>query len=97
MGSLDATALCPSLDIPKCAKLAAERMIQNQIKCEWIDIKWATIYIALNRTQDQIYRERMLDIVPFCTNLEGRRPTILTIDQDREKMEMDQITQLLYP
>ena len=36
VGSLDATALYPSLDILKCAKLAAKRVVESKLKFEWM-------------------------------------------------------------
>ena len=57
VGSLDAEALYPSLDIEIGAELCKEKIIQSEMEFEGVDMRWATVYCALNMTQAQINRE----------------------------------------
>ena len=47
VGSIDATGLYPSLDIPRCCDLAAKKIIKSGLRFKNVDIEWASIYVAL--------------------------------------------------
>ena len=47
VGSLDASALYPSLLIKKCTKVAAQRVAKSGIRFEGFNLEWACIYVAL--------------------------------------------------
>ena len=48
VGSIDASALYPSINIGHASKLCWERMRTSGIKFPHFDLEWATIYLALN-------------------------------------------------
>ena len=76
LGSLDATALYPSLDNKKVAKLCGEMVRESTLKFEGIDWKWASLYVALNSKPWQIISWRMTDIIPKRRFKQGQQPTI---------------------
>ena len=41
VGSLDAAALYPSLDVAKCSRMCAERIMETQLEFEGVDYEWA--------------------------------------------------------
>ena len=84
VGSLDASALYPSLDINKCCKIAAQRVIESGVEFEAFDVEWGSVYVALNMTQEDVYREKLSMIVPkpSAKNATGKnRPTITSIER----------------
>ena len=56
VGSLDAKALYPSLDIRKCSRIAAERVIQSGVEIQGVNWEWATVYVALNMPKHSTHR-----------------------------------------
>ena len=64
VGSLDATALYPSLDSLKVAKLCGRLATENRLAIENVDYVWAGAYIACNMHPEQVFREGLSDCVP---------------------------------
>ena len=54
IGSLDVKALYPSLVISACAKICKEKFLESPAKFEDTDMKWASIYLALNMKGYQV-------------------------------------------
>ena len=54
LGSLDPTALYPSLDDKRVAKLCGEFVRVSSLIFEGIDWKWAFIYVAMNSKPWQV-------------------------------------------
>ena len=64
------------------AAIAAQKVIDSGLKFKNIDLEWAMVYVALNMDQDQIYKEKLADIIPYRKSNKGNRPTVLTIADD---------------
>ena len=92
VGSLDVKALYPSLEIGKCARICHDRFLTSDLEFEDVDIKWASIYLALNLKVHQIVRADLQQLVPrrivSANYKEGKDPTVLTIGVD-EKQERE--------
>ena len=43
VGSLDANALYPSLDVPSCCKIASQKVMESEVKFSDFDVEWAAI------------------------------------------------------
>ena len=85
VGSLDAEALYPSLDTNKCAQICEDRVLASKINFEGVDYSWATRYVALNMTQDEINRARLHRIIPRKKAKSGSRPTVRTWEDEEKK------------
>ena len=95
VGSVDAQGLYQSLNVPKCCKMTSERVMKTGLKFWNVDLKW-----ALNMDQEDIYRERLADIIPFRRSTKDHnRPTVLTVDKDskRERWKWSKPTKLYTP
>ena len=84
VGSLDVKALYPSLDIEACSKICQERVMNSSLKVEDWDVKWATIYCALNMSREEVIREDMGMIIPRRIATSGKDPTVLTAEKDEK-------------
>ena len=84
IGSLDVKALYPSLAIEKCARICADRVMKSPIVFEDVDYHWASIYLALNMTREQVIREDLGMLVPRRRSNQGKDPTVLTIETDEK-------------
>merc|ERR1711954_361651 len=80
IGSLDAAALYPSLKTRKCAKLVGEYIRKNKLQFEGVNMKWATLYIALNSEPWKINSWRMGKIIPQRRFTNGPRPCMKGAD-----------------
>ena len=78
VSSLDVEALNPSLDIQICSKIVAQEIANGSLRFEGIDWVCATIYVALNMSQNQIRREGLEDVIPSRLRQQGKRPTVKT-------------------
>ena len=58
--------------------------MQSEMEFEGVDMRWATVYCALNMTQAEINREELNLVIPVKRARQGKRPTILTV-YDEEK------------
>ena len=76
VGSLDATALYPSLDVRQCSKLCGEMLRESPLKVEGIDYTWAAMYVALTSEQWQINSWKMDHIIPYRRHINGSQPGI---------------------
>ena len=43
------------------------------MKVDGVDWRWASIYVALNHTRDQIISEGLANIIPFRVTKNGRQ------------------------
>ena len=84
IGSLDVVSLYPSLDIPKCAKICREQILKSDPNFDGIDLKWATMYVAMTNTQLQINQKGIQDIIPGRRHKNGERPGIRGAIDDPE-------------
>ena len=76
VGSLDASALYPSLDTVKCAKLCGEYVRESNLEFKGIDWEWATLYVVLNTPQWKINSWRLGSVLPSRRFKQGDRPSI---------------------
>ena len=76
VGSLDAAALYPSLDVTRCSKMCGEMIRNSPVTFEGVDYEWASLYIALNTKPREITRWRMNSIIPSRRFTGGRPPGI---------------------
>ena len=76
VGSLDATALYPSLDVQRCGQLFGQMIQESKLEFRGVDYKWAAIYIALNCKPWEITRWKMNHLVPSRRFKGGQRPKI---------------------
>ena len=84
VGSVDVNALYPSLEIKQCAKICAERVRRSPLKFEDIDYHWATVYLALNMSREEVIREDMGMLVPIRRATQGKDPTVLSVETDEK-------------
>ena len=59
------------------------------MKVDGVDWRWASIYVALNHTRDQIISEGLANIIPFRVTKNGRQyngtyPTVKTVYEDQK-------------
>ena len=85
VGSLDVKALYPSLEIEKTSKICAERVRNSGLKVDGIDWIWATKYIALNWTRQEVNTRGMGVLIPSRKYRMGKNPSVLTISVDDKK------------
>ena len=78
VGSLDAEALYPSLNTKLCGKECGRLVAESGLDIEGVDWRWATLYIALNCSQNEINRERLSRYCPRRKYKYGPRPGITT-------------------
>ena len=100
VGSLDAEALYPSLNIVESSKMCEERVMASGMIFEGVDYGWATRYVALNMSQEDINREKLYKIIPRRKSRAGQRPTVRTYTEEESKVRWryvrtpEQLTQL---
>ena len=63
VGSLDAEALYPSLNIDKTAKLIGELIEEVFLKWEGVDFRWASIYVAMEIDEFEVIRRNLQQLV----------------------------------
>ena len=51
--SIDVTALYPSLDIREAAKICGEAFAKSTLKCENINYRTATVFLAVTLTDEE--------------------------------------------
>ena len=64
VGSLDAEALYPSLNIDKTAKLIGELIGEAGLKWEGVDFRWASIYVAMEMDEYEVIRRNLQHLIP---------------------------------
>ena len=72
------------MEIKKCAQICTDRVMKSPLKFEDMDYHWATVYLALNMSRDQIIREDMGMLVPRRRANQGKDPTVLTLETDEK-------------
>ena len=87
VGSADVKALYPNLDIPFAVDKAYEIFYDSAVQIVGIDTEELGLYLALNRTKDQL---KELGLLPYCPTRKtrrGRPPTITgcALDECRSK------------
>ena len=85
VGSADVKSLYPSLDIDFAAEKVGEMFLQSGIDAEVTNTKELGLYLALNRTRDQLKRKGLADYCPERKTNRGRPPTITGCAQDEKE------------
>ena len=86
LGSLDVTALYPSLVIAEAARMCGEEVTASVVVFEEVDWTWEAVYLALNMTQKETKKKRLSKILPKRKKgMRGSRPTVLTVETDKVK------------
>ena len=86
IGSLDTKALYPSLNISQSAQICEDRILGSDLHVDGVDYHWATRYLALTMTQEDINRRRLHKLVPRKRSKTGQRPTIRTWDKEESNV-----------
>ena len=76
VGSLDATALYPSLNTNKCAKMCRELVEKCEIEFLGVDYKWASLYLSLATKPWQRNAWQMTDLLPKRRFTKGQEPGV---------------------
>ena len=76
VGSMDVTALYPSIDQVSSAKIVREEYLRSDIEVENIDWRAASLYLALTVDRQELVREGIAHIVPRRKDGRGRKPTV---------------------
>ena len=76
IGSLDVKALFPSLDIDHTIEIVGQEFENSKTEIEEINFKEVVLYIALNKTQEEIDEMGLTDKCPKRKNRRGQRPKI---------------------
>ena len=76
LGSTDVKAMYPSLDIDYTTEKVCEVFEQSEIEIKNVDYKELSLYIALNKTQQEIDEIGFRGICPSRKNMMGPRPKI---------------------
>ena len=79
IGSLDAEALYPSLEIDKCSKICAEMVASSGLKIDGLDYKWACKYVALALDPKEVLKRELQDIIPRKKARAGKNQTLRTV------------------
>ena len=85
VGSADVKSLYPSLDIDFAAEKVGEMFLESGIDAEVTNTKELGLYLALNRTRDQLRRKGLADYCPERKTNRGRPPTITGCAQDEKE------------
>ena len=56
------------------------------MRIDGVDYHWATRYLALNMTQEEINRRRLHRLVPRKKSNTGQRPTVRTWETEESKV-----------
>ena len=80
VASEDVDGLFPNLEIMSSAILCGNAVRATKVKFEGIDYIWASKYIAMTCSQQEIEDCGFQDIVPRRKSKKGTRPTIVGVD-----------------
>ena len=70
VGSADVTALYPSIDVAFAAEKGCEMFVESEVEIEEVDTRELGLYLALNRTRDQL---RMKGLDEYCPERKTNR------------------------
>ena len=76
IGSMDFTALYPSLDQKTSARMAKEAYLESEFEVESIDWKAASLYLALTVSRQELVKEGISHLVARRKQGRGRKPTV---------------------
>ena len=76
IGSADVKALYPSLDITFTIQIVVETFLNSGIEIEGINYKELSLYLALNRSEEELQKLNLSQYCPKRRSNRGRRPTI---------------------
>ena len=67
-------------------EICEERILDSPMTFEGVDYGWATRYIALNMTQQQINLQGLHRIIPRKIAKSGKRPTVRTYEKEEKSI-----------
>ena len=82
IGSLDVTALYPSIRRREAAKIIREEVASSELKFEGINYRQALIYCKLTMKTVDIVDAKVQGILPRKLNRQGNKATILSAGTD---------------
>ena len=88
VGSLDVKALYPSIDIQAAAKVMTELYIEGNYEIEGADHKEIGLYLALNKTSEELQKEGLQEYCPKRKYTKGAHPKMkgcAHTESDQEK------------
>ena len=89
IGSLDVKALYPNLDVGFTAEIVAKEFRESQFEVEGIDYKELGLYLAMNKTEQELENLGLLKFCPRRKTRFGRPPVITgkatTANRDEER------------
>ena len=85
VGSLDASALYPSLDIQKTSRIVGDLVREAGIQWEGVDFRRASIYVAMEMEEYKVIRRNLQHLIPrrrhgFGTK--AKKPSVKTTETD---------------
>ena len=75
---MDVVALYPSIDQEQSAALIRDTFLDSDIKVTNVDVKAASLYLALTVPHEELVQEGFQNLVPRRKTNRGRKPTIRT-------------------
>ena len=85
VGSLDVTALYPSIDTDQAADICRDKVLESDMVFDGIDYRWALVYLALTCTNRDKVDNNLQDVIPRRLRKQGSRPTVLTAEVDEKR------------
>ena len=94
IGSMDATALYPSLKAEKSASIVVEEVVKSDIIFKNIDTQELGVYLRKNLSQEYIKEKGIEKLLPI--KISGRRKFITEKDENCIDVEIDDDEEYLY-
>ena len=83
VGSTDVKALYPSIDIDFAAEKVGEVFLESEVNVAEIDSRELGLYLALNRTKEQLQTKGLAEFCPTRKRNGGRPPTMTGCAQNK--------------
>ena len=87
IGSADVKALYPSLDIDETIEVVTQMFMESKVEIEGVDYKELSLYLALNRSKEELTTAGVVKECPKRRSNRGLKPTITASGIKTEKAQ----------